>query len=447
MSSSEEVLHDKVKVVLLENIHPRGIELLENANFQVTTYDRALEGEELLEIAADCHILGIRSKTQLTPEFFDQIGQRPHRLWTVGCFCIGTNQVDLPAAAANGVTVFNAPFSNTRSVAEKTIAEAIALKRRLFERSSQLHRGEWQKSAAGSHEVRGSTLGIVGYGRIGSQVSVLAETLGMKVQFYDVGKRLALGNAVQVNTMEELLRTSDIVTLHIPGENTENLIGASEIALMKQGAVLLNNARGKIVDLNALAEACRPESEGGRLMGAAVDVFPEEPSKNGSGFSSPLIGMDNIILTPHIGGSTLEAQANIAEEVAEKMVRLVQNGSTTTNVNVPEVELMTPTEDVHRILHLHRNVPGVLSDINGCVSELGVNIVGQMLKTDEKYGYVILDVEREGASTLKNRLKEIPHTIWVRSLLRGSGRWGVGGGSGPALRHMFGVGGGGGDGH
>ena len=408
MSSSEEVLHDKVKVVLLENIHPRGVKLLEQANFDVTTYDRALEGEELLQVAADCHILGIRSKTQLTPDFFNEIGKRPHRLWTVGCFCIGTNQVDLSAAASKGVTVFNAPFSNTRSVAEKTISEAIALKRRLFERSTQLHRGEWMKSAAGSHEVRGSTLGIVGYGRIGSQVSVLAETLGMKVIFYDVGKRLQMGNATQVTTLNELLERSDIVTLHIPGETTEGLIGPHELQMMKPGSVLLNNARGKIVDLDALAAACLPTEQGGHLMGAAVDVFPEEPSSNGTGFESPLRGIDNIILTPHIGGSTLEAQANIAEEVAEKMIRLVTNGSTSTNVNVPEVELPQPKEDVHRILHLHRNVPGVLSNINSVVSEIGANIVGQMLKTDEKYGYVILDVQREQAvQSLKWRLKDV----------------------------------------
>ncbi len=320
----------QVKVVLLENIHPRAIEIFEDNNFRVESHSSALSGQELIDVAADCHILGIRSKTKLTQEFFDAIGNHGHRLWAVGCFCIGTNQVDLHAAASKGVTVFNAPFSNTRSVAEKTIAEVIVLQRKLFQASFNLHKGQWTKSAAGCHEVRGKTLGIIGYGRIGSQVSVLAEGMGMKTLYYDSQKTLSLGNAVKAESMEELLSASDIVTLHVPQTPlTKNMITAVEIAMMKPGAQLINNARGDVVDMDALALAIKS----GHLSGAVMDVFPQEPESNtGPGvYETPLQGLDNVILTPHIGGSTLEAQENIAEEVAEKLVNVLRQGSTTTS--------------------------------------------------------------------------------------------------------------------
>ncbi|ETW04776.1 phosphoglycerate dehydrogenase, variant [Aphanomyces invadans] len=308
----------KVKVVLLENIHPRAIEIFENEGYTIETYKGALSGQELIDVAGDANILGIRSKTQLDRSFFDSIGWHKHRLWAVGCFCIGTNQVDLASAAKFGVPVFNAPFSNTRSVAEKTLGEIIALQRKLFERSTDLHAGVWKKSATGAHEVRGTTLGIVGYGRIGSQVSVLAELLGMKVVFYDPLKCLPLGNATQLDSLQELLSVADAVTLHVPATNdTRNMINADTIKLMKPGSFVINNARGTVVDLQALAEALKS----GHLSGAAVDVFPVEPAKNGEPFSTPLQGLTNVILTPHIGGSTEEAQGNIAVEVASKLVR------------------------------------------------------------------------------------------------------------------------------
>jgi D-3-phosphoglycerate dehydrogenase len=305
----------QVKVVLLENIHERAMEIFEDNNFRIESYSSALSGQELIEVAADAHILGIRSKTKLTQEFFDGIG---------------TNQVDLIAAASKGVTVFNAPFSNTRSVAEKTLAEVIVLQRRLFHASYNLHKGQWTKSASGCHEVRGKTLGIIGYGRIGSQVSVLAEGLGLKTLYFDSQKTLTLGNAVKANSMEELLGNSDIVTLHVPQTPlTKNMITATELAMMKPGAQLINNARGDVVDMEALALAIKS----GHLSGAVVDVFPQEPEANtGPGeYNTPLQGLDNVILTPHIGGSTLEAQRNIAEEVAEKLVNVLRQGTTTTS--------------------------------------------------------------------------------------------------------------------
>ncbi|ETV86508.1 hypothetical protein, variant [Aphanomyces astaci] len=307
----------KVKVVLLENIHPRAIEIFENEGYTIETYKGALSGQELIDVAGDANILGIRSKTQLDRSFFESIGWHNHRLWAVGCFCIGTNQVDLAGAAKYGVPVFNAPFSNTRSVAEKTLCEIIALQRKLFERSTDLHTGLWKKSATGAHEVRGTTLGIIGYGRIGSQVSVLAELLGMKVVFYDPLKCLPLGNATQLDSLQELLQVADGVTLHVPAtSDTKNMINADTIQLMKPGSFVINNARGTVVDLHALADALKS----GHLSGAAVDVFPVEPAKNGESFSTPLQGLPNVILTPHIGGSTEEAQGNIAVEVASKLV-------------------------------------------------------------------------------------------------------------------------------
>jgi D-3-phosphoglycerate dehydrogenase len=413
----------QVKVVLLENIHEKAVKIFEDNNFKVVAYPSAMSGQELIDVAADAHILGIRSKTQLTKEFFEAVGTKEHRLWAVGCFCIGTNQVDLAAAGDKGVTVFNAPFSNTRSVAEKTVGEAIALQRKLFLASTNLHKGQWTKSAAGCNEVRGKTLGIIGYGRIGTQVSVLAEGLGMKTLYYDSMKTLTLGNATKAESMEELLRTSDIVTLHVPETPlTRNLITATELAMMKPGAQLINNARGDVVDLDALALAIKS----GHLSGAVVDVFPVEPESNtGPGeFECPLIGLDNVILTPHIGGSTIEAQENIAEEVGEKLVNVLRQGTTTTSVNMPEVELGPAEPETHRLLHFHKNVPGVLAAINTCVGDAACNVRAQYLKTDESHGYVILDVERKDAFVLKDAMRLLPSTIWCRSLLRSSGNFG-----------------------
>lgn len=399
----------KIKVVLLENVHPRGVELLESQGYRVETHKAALSGKELIDAAGDASLLGIRSKTRLTPEFF----KAATRLWSVGCFCIGTNQVDLGAAAAAGVAVFNAPFSNTRSVAEKTIAEIIALHRQLFDRSMQMHQGVWTKSAAGSHEIRGRTLGIVGYGRIGSQLSVLAESLGMRVIYFDIAERLPMGNATQVRSFEQVIEQSDVVTLHVPStEATRNLFGKAQFAKMKKGAHFINNARGEVVDEAALAEALKS----GHLGGAAVDVFPVEPESNEEGFKSPLIGLTNVILTPHIGGSTLEAQKNIADEVSAKLVKFMNNGSTATAVNFPEIDLPLLHAGHHRILHYHHNVPGVLSKLHTLIADMGVNIVAEALQSNPKYGYVIVDVDPTHGESLKDRLRDIPETIRVRAL-------------------------------
>lgn len=400
---------NKIKVVLLENIHPRAVELFESQGFTVEQHSQALSGDELIAAASEASLLGIRSKTQLTPELFE----RSPRLWAVGCFCIGTNQVELSAAAERGVAVFNAPFSNTRSVAEVTIAEIIALNRGLFARSAQMHRGEWVKSAAGFHEVRGRTLGLVGYGRIGSQVSVLAESLGMRVMYFDVADRLPLGNAAACRRLDELLAAADVVSLHVPSTaQTRGMIGARELGLMKRGASLINNARGEVVDIDALAAALRE----GHLAGAAVDVFPEEPEHNNQRFSSPLLGLDNVILTPHIAGSTEEAQRNIGEETATKLIRFMNNGSTSTSVNVPEVDLPMLHPGNHRVLHVHRNVPGVLSKLHKLMADLGVNITAEYLQSNPKHSYVIMDIEPIEGDAVKEGLKKIPETIRVRTL-------------------------------
>jgi D-3-phosphoglycerate dehydrogenase len=400
----------QIKVVLLEGIHPEAGQILQQAGYTVEQYDHAMQDDALLDAAADAHIVGIRSKSQLGPAYFE--GAR--RLWAVGCFCIGTNQVDLEAAAARGVAVFNAPFSNTRSVAEKTIAEIIALQRRLFDRSMAMHQGVWSKSAAGAHEVRGLTLGIVGYGRIGSQLSVLAESLGMQVIYHDVVDRLPLGNAQVRNTLGDLLAESDVVSLHVPATNaTRLLICERELDQMKPGAKLINNARGSVVDVDALASAIRT----GHIGGASIDVFPEEPSAGKAEFDSPLRNMPNVILTPHIGGSTIEAQRNIAGEVSTKLVKLLNNGSTTTAVNMPEVELPMLHEKHHRILHVHHNVPGVLSKMHAIMGGMGVNVAAEHLQSDPQRSYVILDVDPTHSESLEARLKqEVPETIRCRSI-------------------------------
>lgn len=400
---------NKIKVVLLENVHPFAVETLEAQGFTVEQHKKALSGRDLEEAAADASLLGIRSKTRLTAEFFE----KAPRLWAVGCFCIGTNQVDLAAAADRGVAVFNAPFSNTRSVAEVTIAEIIALNRGLFARSSQMHRGEWVKSASGFHEVRGRTLGLIGYGRIGSQVSVLAESLGVRVIYFDVADRLPLGNASAVKKLEDLLAAADVVSLHVPSTaQTRGMIGRRELALMREGACLINNARGDVVDIDALAAALKSN----HLAGAALDVFPEEPEHNDQPFTSPLVGLDNVILSPHIAGSTEEAQRNIGEETATKLIKFMNNGSTSTAVNVPEVELPMLHAGNHRILHVHQNVPGVLSKLHRLMADLGVNITAEYLQSNPKHSYVIMDIEPVEGDAVKEGLKRIPETIRVRTL-------------------------------
>ena len=396
--------------LLLENIHAVADQPLSTAGLTVERRKDALAGDDLRRALERAHIVGIRSKTRLDAEL---LAAAPN-LIAVGCFCIGTEQVDLAAARRNGVAVFNAPFSNTRSVAELTLAEIIALSRGLCDRSATLHAGRWVKSAKDAHEVRGRTLGIVGYGHIGSQVSVLAEALGMRVVYYDVVPVMALGNAAPASTLEDLLERSDVVTLHVPGTpQTRGLIGAAEIARMKRGAMLINNARGGVVDLAALATALRA----GAVGGAAIDVFPTEPEAGDCPFACELAGLPNVILTPHIGGSTEEAQESIARDVSAKLVRFVRNGSTTTSVNVPEVDLPHVRPNQHRILHFHHNVPGVLGRMHTMLATLGVNINAEYLQSDGDLSYVILDVDPISHDAVKEGLKQVPETIRARTLL------------------------------
>ncbi|MBL8991609.1 MAG: phosphoglycerate dehydrogenase [Phycisphaerae bacterium] len=405
---------DKIRVVLLEGIHPAARRMLADEGLSVTLMDTALEGAALDKAVAGAHLVGIRSKTQLSSATLASA----QRLLAVGCFCIGTNQVDLKAAQQRGVAVFNAPFSNTRSVAELTIAEVVALHRRLADQSAAVHAGRWDKSAEGAHEVRGRTLGIVGYGHIGSQVSVLAEAMGMRVLFFDIASKLPLGNARPCRTLDELLRQADCVSLHVPETPaTRGLIGRAQLRTMKRGALLINNARGSVVDVPALAAALRD----GHLGGAAADVFPHEPAGRGERFRSELQGLANVILTPHVGGSTEEAQEAIALDVCGKLLRFLNNGSTTGSVNMPVVDLPEqPGADEprrsHRILHLHRNVPGVLGSINGACAALGVNISAQYLQTLGDVGYVVLEVDAQHGKRLLVNLRAMPETIRVRPL-------------------------------
>ncbi len=403
----------QIEIVLLEGTHESGTAALVDSGFSVRTHKGALEDKALITEIKRAHIVGIRSKTQLTDAVFDQCD----RLLSVGCFCAGINQVDLESAASRGIAVFNSPFSNTRSVAELTIAEIIALHRKLTARSHALHQGIWDKSAAGSHEVRGKTLGIIGYGHIGSQVSILAESLGMKVQFFDTLSKLSLGNAQSVSSIDELVRTSDVITIHVPdADSTRSMFGKDQIAMMKPGAYLLNNARGSIVDLDAMRDAI----ESGHLAGAAVDVFPDEPAKSGESFSSPLQGLDNVILTPHVGGSTIEAQETISLDVANKLTRFLNQGTTTGAVNVPEVDLpeqhRQDDQRSHRILNFHRNVPGVLNKIHEAAAELNINISGQYLQTNAQIGYLVLDADPSNAAELHKRINAIEESIRTRIL-------------------------------
>ena len=400
-----------IKVLLLEGVARTAVETFRAAGYSnIEFHEKSLPEAELAAAVATAHIVGIRSRSQLTPDIF----QNSRRLMAVGAFCIGTNQIALDAAQARGIPVFNAPYSNTRSVAELVIAEAIMLMRRIPEKSAQCHVGGWSKSAVGSYEVRGKTLGIVGYGHIGTQVGVLAESLGMRVIFYDIETQLALGNATPVASLGELLARSDIVSLHVPETpQTQWMIGAAEFAAMKPGALFINAARGTVVVIEALAEAIRS----GQIGGAAVDVFPVEPKGNNEAFVSPLQGLPNVILTPHVGGSTFEAQENIGLEVAAKLIRYSDNGSTLSAVNFPEVSLPEhPTS--RRLLHIHRNMPGMLMQINNLFSAEAVNIDAQFLQTSGEVGYVVIDVSanEEQAETLKDKLAAIPGTLKTRLL-------------------------------
>ncbi|MBD8871780.1 phosphoglycerate dehydrogenase [Rhodanobacter sp. DHB23] len=400
-----------IKVLLLEGVSRTAVEVFERAGYSNIEYhEKSLPEAQLLERIADAHIVGLRSRTQLTAAVL----RNAKRLIAAGCFCIGTNQVDLGEAERLGVPVFNAPYSNTRSVAELVIAEAIMLLRGIPQRSAQCHRGGWSKSAAGSYEARGKVLGVIGYGHIGTQVGVLAESLGMRVIFHDVETKLALGNAQAAASLHDLLQRSDVVTLHVPETPaTKLMFGAAEIAAMRNGAVLINASRGSVVEIDALADALRS----GHVAGAAVDVFPVEPKGNDDPFVSPLIGLDNVILTPHIGGSTLEAQDNIGIEVASKLVRYSDNGSTLSAVNFPEVSLPEHPRS-RRLLHIHRNVPGVLSRINELFSAGNINIDAQFLQTDAEVGYVVIDVSADEAqaNALKDKLVAIQGTLRTRVL-------------------------------
>jgi len=399
----------KIKFLLLEGIHPSALDVIRAAGYsQIEAIAGALPDDELKRKIADAHFVGIRSRTQLTEEVFAHAS----KLVAVGCFCIGTNQVDLNAARERGIAVFNAPYSNTRSVAELVLAEAILLLRGIPEKNAVAHRGGWLKSADNAYEIRGKTLGIVGYGSIGTQLSVLAEALGMQVAFFDVVSKLPLGNARQVQNLHDLLGQSDIVSLHVPElPSTQWMIGAAEIAAMKPGGILINAARGTVVQIEPLAEALKAK----KLLGAAIDVFPVEPRTNKDEFQSPLRGLDNVILTPHIGGSTMEAQANIGLEVAEKLVKYSDNGTSTSSVNFPEVALPAHPGK-HRLLHIHRNVPGVLSEINRIFSDNAINVSAQYLQTNEKIGYVVIDIDAASSDLALDKLAHVPATLRSRVL-------------------------------
>lgn len=400
---------DKIKFLLLEGVHPSAVETLQRDGYtNIELHKKALPPEELKAAIAGAHFVGIRSRTQLTEEVFSQA----KKLVAVGCFCIGTNQVDLTAATRRGIAVFNAPFSNTRSVAELVIAEAILLLRGVAEKNAAAHRGEWQKSAVNAFEIRGKKLGIVGYGNIGMQLGVIAEGLGMQVQFYDVVNKLPLGNARQVPSLNQLLASSDVVSLHVPETGaTRDMIGADQLAQMQGGAILINASRGTVVDIEALAASL----ESGKLGGAGIDVFPVEPRSNEDEFISPLRQYDNTFLTPHIGGSTVEAQENIGMEVAEKLAKYSDNGTTISSVNFPEVALPEHVGS-HRLLHIHHNVPGIMSAINNVFSETGVNVTAQYLQTTDSVGYVVIDVDAEYSDVALAKLAAIEGTIRSRVL-------------------------------
>ena len=399
----------KIKFLLLEGVHKSALSTLDEAGYTNIEYLKtSLSEEALIEKIRDVHFIGIRSRTQLTEAVF----AAADKLQAVGCFCIGTNQVDLSAALIKGVPVFNAPFSNTRSVAELVIGQAVLLLRGLPQKNAQVHRGVWEKVATGAYETRGKKLGLIGYGNIGSQLSVLAESMGMKVYLYDIVNKLPLGNATQLHSLKDLLKTCDVVSLHVPETpQTFNMLGDEQISWMKKGAILINASRGTVVDIDALAAAL----ESGRLSGAAVDVFPVEPRSNDEEFISPLRKFDNCILTPHVGGSTIEAQENIGLEVSEKLIKYSDNGSSFTAVNFPEVALPAHP-GMHRLLHIHKNVPGVLSEINNIFSSSGINIRSQYLQTNDQIGYVVTDIDVEYSKMALDKLNRINGTIRCRVL-------------------------------
>ena len=398
----------KPKALLLENIHPDAAAALARAGFSVSSRPGAASEGELRRLLGGVALLGVRSRTRVTRASL----ARAKDLLAVGAFCVGTGNVDLGAAADLGVAVFNAPYSNTRSVAELVVGEVVMLMRGIFDKSRRLHEGLWEKSGGGAHEVRGKRLGIIGYGNIGGQAGLLAEALGMKVVFYDLVEKLALGNAHRCSSQAELLRQADVVTLHVDERpRNEGLIGEKELRALRRGALLINASRGRVVDLKALARALRR----GRLAGAAVDVFPEEPAADGRGFVSPLQGLPNVILTPHVGGSTVEAQRNIAAYVSEKLAGYARMGDTFYSVNLPQVQLPV-LRKCHRLLHIHRNVPGVMSQINTILASHGINITGQYLETDDRIGYAITDIARTYDRGVIKSLEGIGETVRLRVL-------------------------------
>jgi D-3-phosphoglycerate dehydrogenase len=398
---------NKIKILLLENLSESAVkELEDNSYTNIEKLSKALSEEDLCKKIKGVHIVGIRSKTQIT----EKVLEAADKLLAIGCFCIGTNQVDLKTATERGVAVFNAPYSNTRSVAELVIGLFVMLIRRIPDKNRAAHEGAWLKDAAGSYELRGKTLGIVGYGNIGSQVSILAENLGLNVIYYDILTKLPLGNAKQVKSLKDLLKKSDIVTLHVPSTpETKNMFDAKTLKELKKGGIFVNYSRGDVVDLEALKKLIESE----KISGAAIDVFPQEPKKKGDEFETVLQNLPNVILTPHIGGSTQEAQVNIGFDAASKLINYLELGTSTGSHTVPPVSL-SPQEDTHRILHIHKNKPGVLSEINSDLSDNGINIVGQYLKTNEDIGYVILDIDRDISKKALEILKNIDGTIKTR---------------------------------
>lgn len=400
---------EKIKVLLLEGIHQSAVQEFEKSGYTNVEHSKvALSEDELLEIIEDYHIVGIRSKTNLTPAVLE----KAKKLLSIGAFCIGTNQIALETATGSGIPVFNSPYSNTRSVAELVVANSIMLLRRVPERNIKAHQGEWLKDAERSYELRGKTIGIIGYGHIGTQVSVMSESMGLNVVYYDIEHKMPLGNAKQVGSLDELFEMSDIVTLHVPATSmTKGMIGLEELAKMKDGVIFQNLSRGSVVDIEALKAAVLS----GKVGGAAIDVFPEEPEKKGLGFKSPLQGLNNVILTPHIGGSTQEAQETIGAEVAHKIISFLDTGSSIGSQSIPELNLPLQS-NTRRVLHMHKNVPGVLSAINKSLLGFNANVVGQYLKTNEKIGYVVLDIEGEATEEALEALKHVKDTIRTRIL-------------------------------
>ena len=400
---------DRIKVLFLENISDKAVQYFKQQGYaDVKKLSGALSEEELIKVIKDVHILGIRSKTFISKKVLDNA----KKLQAIGCFCIGVNQVDLKACKQKGVAVYNAPYSNTRSVAELVIGASILLIRRILDKNKAAHNGVWNKDAKGSFELRGKTMGIIGYGNIGTQLSVMAEAMGMRVQFFDIETKLPLGNAQAKKSIKEIVSSSDIISLHVPETNqTKNLINKSVIKQFKTGSILVNYARGEVVDLDALAEAIKEK----HIAGAAIDVFPVEPEKNGDAFSTPLQGLSNVLLTPHIGGSTEEAQENIGEDVSIKLYQYLERGVSNGSHTIPSLSL-PPVDGAHRILHIHKNVPGVLGAINTLLSKNKINIVGQYLKTNDEIGYVVLDVDSKLSKQAMTLLKEVKETIRVRML-------------------------------